>query len=48
LISAGVPEDELLTEVMRAFPNLTAAELSAALQDTMAATERRAASEKRH
>jgi hypothetical protein len=29
LITSGVPESELLTRVMRAFPNLTSAELSA-------------------
>jgi hypothetical protein len=43
LISAGVPEGELLTRVMRTFPNLTIAELSTALQVAITAAERQAA-----
>jgi hypothetical protein len=40
LMTAGVPEGELLARVVRRFPDLTAAELSAALQDATAAVER--------
>jgi hypothetical protein len=37
LIAAGVPEGELLARVVRTFPDLTPAELSAALQEATAA-----------
>jgi uncharacterized protein (DUF433 family) len=42
LIAAGVAERELLAAVARRFPELTSAELSAALQEATAAAERRA------
>jgi len=42
LISAGTTEQALLAAVVHLFPNLTRAELSAALQDATAAAERRA------
>jgi hypothetical protein len=41
LISTGTTEQALLAAVARLFPNLTKAELSAALQDATAAAERR-------
>jgi hypothetical protein len=43
LIVAGIPEAELLARVVRQFPELTPAELWAALQDATAAAEKRAA-----
>jgi hypothetical protein len=43
LIVAGMPEDELLARVVRRFPELTPAELWAALQDATAAAEKQAA-----
>jgi hypothetical protein len=43
LISAGVAESELVARVARQFPQLTTAELSAAIQDATAQAERRAA-----
>jgi hypothetical protein len=42
MITAGIPEGELLVMVTRRFPELTWAELSAALQDATAAAERQA------
>jgi hypothetical protein len=47
LITAGIPEGELLAMVVRKFPDLTSAELSAALRDATAAAEMHAA-ERRH
>jgi hypothetical protein len=41
LIAAGTPEGELLARVVRSFPNLRPAELSAALQVLTAAAERK-------
>jgi uncharacterized protein (DUF433 family) len=41
LIVAGTPEGEILARVVRTFPDLTLAELSAALQEATAAAERR-------
>jgi hypothetical protein len=46
LITAGIPESELLAMVVRKFPDLTLAELSEALQVALDAAERQAA--KRH
>jgi hypothetical protein len=43
LITAGTPEQALLAAVAQLFPNLTTAELSAALQEATAAAERQAA-----
>ena len=40
LLAAGVSQDELLHQVMLAFPNLTSAELSAAKQDAQAVEKR--------
>jgi|APPan5920702963_1055757.scaffolds.fasta_scaffold335337_1 hypothetical protein len=42
LISSGVAEDELLAAVVRKFPNISTAELSAALQDATAEAEKKA------
>jgi len=42
LIASGTSERELLAAVARAFPELTSAELSQALQEATAAAERRA------
>jgi hypothetical protein len=42
MIAAGTPEGEIPARVVRTFPNLTLAELSAALQDATAAAERQA------
>jgi hypothetical protein len=42
LITAGVAEDELVARVVRQVPELTPAELSAALQLATATAERRA------
>jgi uncharacterized protein (DUF433 family) len=42
LIAAGVTEGELLARVVRTFPEITPAELSAALQEATAAAERQA------
>jgi hypothetical protein len=42
MIAGGVAEHELLARVARRFPELTPAELSAALQDATAEAERRA------
>jgi hypothetical protein len=42
MISTGTPVDKLLAAVARAFPELTAAELSQALQVATAAAERKA------
>jgi uncharacterized protein (DUF433 family) len=36
MIAAGTPEGEILARVVRTFPDLTPAELSAALQDATA------------
>ena len=41
LIVAGTPEGEILARVVRTFPDLTLAVLSAALQEATAAAERR-------
>ena len=41
LISIGTTEEALLTAVAHLFPNLSPAELSAALQEATAAAERR-------
>jgi hypothetical protein len=41
LITAGTTEQALLAAVLYLFPNLSPAELSAALQDATAAAERR-------
>jgi hypothetical protein len=41
LISTGTPEQALLVAVAHMFPDLSPAELSAALQDATAAAERR-------
>jgi hypothetical protein len=43
MITAGVPEGEPLARVMRQFPEITPAELWAALQDATAAAEKQAA-----
>jgi hypothetical protein len=43
LISIGIAERELLSVVVRRFPDLTRTELAQALQDATAAAERRAA-----
>jgi uncharacterized protein (DUF433 family) len=43
LISSGTTEQALLAAVARKFPELTTAELSAALQDATAQAERHAA-----
>jgi hypothetical protein len=42
LISTGMTEEALLAAVAQLFPNLTSAELSAALQEATAVAERRA------
>ena len=42
MITAGTPEEALLAAVARRFPELTSAELSAALQEATAAAERQA------
>jgi hypothetical protein len=42
LISTGTTEQALLTAVVYLFPNLSPAELSAALQEATAAAERKA------
>ena len=42
VITAGVPEGELLHRVLLMFPNLTMAELSVALQVAQATAERKA------
>jgi hypothetical protein len=42
LIATGTTEQALLAAVARLFPNLSTAELSAALQDATAAAERQA------
>jgi uncharacterized protein (DUF433 family) len=42
LIAAGVTEGELLARVVRTFPDLSPAELSAALQEATAAAEKQA------
>jgi hypothetical protein len=42
LISTGTPERELLAAVARHYPELTSAELSAALQEATTAAERHA------
>ena len=47
LISTGTTEQALLAAVARRFPELTPAELSAAIQEATAAAERQAA-ERRH
>jgi hypothetical protein len=41
MIVAGIPEGELLARVVRQFPELTPAELWAALQDATVAAERK-------
>jgi hypothetical protein len=41
LDTAGIPEGELLVRAVRQFPELTPAELWAALQDATAAAERK-------
>ena len=46
LIAAGTTEDALLIAVAVKFPELTIAELSAALQEATAAAERKAVSAK--
>jgi len=43
LISTGTTEQALLSAVAHLFPNLSPAELSAALQEATAAAERKAA-----
>ena len=43
LITAGTTEHELLAKVARKFPELTLAELSAALQDATAAAKKQVA-----
>jgi uncharacterized protein (DUF433 family) len=43
MIASGTTEQALLTAVAHRFPELTPAELSAALQDATAAAEKRAA-----
>jgi uncharacterized protein (DUF433 family) len=42
LIVAGVTEGELVARVVRQFPEITPAELSAALQEATAAAEKQA------
>jgi uncharacterized protein (DUF433 family) len=42
LITAGTPEGELLARVVGRFPDLTPAELSAALQEATARAQRQA------
>jgi hypothetical protein len=46
MITAGTTEEALLAAVARRFPELTSAELSAALQEATAAAERKITSAK--